>query len=134
MDNYFRSNLTALRKAKKLTQPSIANQLGKSGATNGGWENGVSEPSLEALIQLAEILSISIELLLTEELREGNLSEFIRDGEKTETSNLIDNPKGNLNRVYTAQKQGMIQVNETVFSKILETLQNIEGILRTKEI
>ena len=46
--------LRELRNKSGLTQNEIANKLGVSGQTILNWENGIYEPKINQLIQLAD--------------------------------------------------------------------------------
>jgi len=60
----FKENLKTLRLSCNMTQIDLANKLGVSFKTISHWESGYSEPSLQLLIKLKEVLSTSFEELL----------------------------------------------------------------------
>lgn len=60
----FCENLKALRRARGLSQESIAQRMYVTRQTVSKWENGLSVPDAGALIRLAEILEASISQLL----------------------------------------------------------------------
>lgn len=61
--------LRELRIKSGLTQNEIATKLGVSGQTILNWENGIYEPKISQLIQLADLFNVSIDYLVE---RKGN--------------------------------------------------------------
>lgn len=66
----FSEKLIALRKARKLSQPEIAKQIGNHWRTYQNYESGVSEPRLSTLIALADFYGISLDELACREPQE----------------------------------------------------------------
>jgi transcriptional regulator with XRE-family HTH domain len=60
----FRDNLKAARRAAGLTQQQLADMIGASVKTLGGWEVGTSEPSLKMVATLADKLNVTVDYLL----------------------------------------------------------------------
>lgn len=60
----FGKRLKQARKAKKLTQPDVANLLGVDFTTISKWENGHVEPGREQIIKLAELYGTTTDELL----------------------------------------------------------------------
>lgn len=56
--------IAEIRKKKKLTQAELANLLYVTDKTVSSWESDRTEPSLEVLIQLSEILECSVSYLI----------------------------------------------------------------------
>ena len=61
-------NIKALRKAKGLSQEELAIKLNVVRQTVSKWEKGLSVPDAEMLIQIAEVLNTTVNILLGEEL------------------------------------------------------------------
>lgn len=57
--------IAALRRAKGLSQKQLAEKLNISPSAIGMYEQGRREPSLAIIMELAEILSVSTDFLLT---------------------------------------------------------------------
>ena len=57
--------ITALRRAKGLNQKQLAEKLSISPSAIGMYEQGRREPSLALIVELAKILSVSTDFLLT---------------------------------------------------------------------
>ena len=62
--------LLELRTEKELSQRTLAKLLSVSQGTYNNWENGRTQPSIEQLIQLAQLFSVSVDYLL------GNTDEY----------------------------------------------------------
>ena len=60
----FHENLLRLRKQRDLTQPQVAEGAGLSLRGYQNYERGLREPSLSALISLADFYDISLEELV----------------------------------------------------------------------
>lgn len=57
--------IMALRKEKNISQTELAKRLNVSRQAVSKWEQGISSPDTERLIQLAEILGTEVEYLAT---------------------------------------------------------------------
>lgn len=66
---YFSSNLSYLRMMRRKTQEDMASEIGVSQGAIGNYEAGRREPSLAEVIKIAQILKVSIDDLLTKDLR-----------------------------------------------------------------
>ena len=60
----FGQRLSRLRKEKGLTQEDIANRITISPQAVSKWENDVSSPDIDYLNSLADILDVSVDVLL----------------------------------------------------------------------
>lgn len=60
----FKKRLSDERKNAKLTQTEMAERLGIKQPSYIRYENGTSEPSLETLAKIADILEVSVDFLL----------------------------------------------------------------------
>lgn len=67
---YFAPNIKLLRKRRKRTQDDIAQALSLKRSTLSGYENGVAQPNIEALILFSDFFKISIDTLLRIDLRQ----------------------------------------------------------------
>ncbi|TRZ38947.1 XRE family transcriptional regulator [Niallia circulans] len=56
--------LSELRKNKNWSQAETAELLGIAKSTYAGYESGYREPSLRALIQIADLFDVSIDVIL----------------------------------------------------------------------
>lgn len=60
----FSENLQILRKGRNISQEKLAEELNVSRQTVGKWENGVSCPEAECLIEISDFFGVSIDTLL----------------------------------------------------------------------
>jgi transcriptional regulator, cro/CI family len=65
--NIFPQRLKELRLKKGLTQTELGKKIGIKQNSYSDWESGKNEPSLENLIKLADLLEVSVDLLLGRE-------------------------------------------------------------------
>lgn len=56
--------IKALREQQKLTQAELAKQLGITRSSVNAWELGISVPSTQYIVELAEIFCVSTDFLL----------------------------------------------------------------------
>lgn len=62
--NYFKDNLKMLRLEMGIGQIELANQIGVSKGIISLWENGLREPNMSSLIELAKFFNVSIDVLV----------------------------------------------------------------------
>ena len=65
---FFSSNIKFLRKHRGRTQDDMAFALNLKRSTLSGYENGVSEPNLEALVAFSKYFGIAIDTLVKVDL------------------------------------------------------------------
>lgn len=70
----FTSNIKFLRKRRHRTQDDVAVALGMKRPTLSGYENGVAQPNIEAMIAFSKYFNVSIDTLIKVDLTK--LSEF----------------------------------------------------------
>ena len=63
----FNEKLKAARKQKGLSQAALGKLLGVQAQTIGRWETGKSEPNLETVNKLCEILDVPLRYFISEE-------------------------------------------------------------------
>lgn len=68
--NVLANNLRLLRRGKGITQDELADKLNVTRQTISSWETGRSEPDVETMLLLAQILDTDVSQLLGEESRE----------------------------------------------------------------
>ncbi len=64
MKNEFKDNLKMLRLEKGIGQIELAKQLNVSKGIISLWENGLREPTMSSLIQLALFFNVSLDYLV----------------------------------------------------------------------
>ena len=86
-------NIAEYRKLKGISQKEFAEKLGISAGNLCEWEKGRIEPSISALIKMAELLDVSVDELIDRE----NAVCFTRKNDKQELLlryfNLLDETK-----------------------------------------
>ena len=64
MKKSFGSNLSTLRKRAGLSQEALADQLGVSRQAVSNWERNLSEPDIDTILQISELLHVSVSDLM----------------------------------------------------------------------
>ena len=64
MENKFKNNLKLLRQEQGIGQVELAKKLGVSKGIISLWENGLREPSMSSLIEIAKFFNVSIDFLV----------------------------------------------------------------------
>ena len=102
-------NIKALRKAKGLSQEELAIKLNVVRQTVSKWEKGLSVPDAEMVIQIAEVLDTTVNILLGEEITDSEKSDYLKTlAAKLET----------LNEQYSKQKEQHRKIWRIVFTAI----------------
>lgn len=57
-------NLKLLREQKKMSQADLAKKLGITRSSVNAWEQGISVPSTQYIIELSELFNVSTDFLL----------------------------------------------------------------------
>ena len=81
---YFNTNIKLLRKRRKRTQDEVAQALNMKRSTLSGYENEVSQPTVQALIAFSKYYGIAIDTLLhidLSQLSENQFSQLERGGD-----------------------------------------------------
>lgn len=70
-------NIKDIRTRKNLTQAEVASALGVSSVVYSRYETGSRQPSIEVLIQLADIFGVTVDYLLgRQDIEDSTLSEY----------------------------------------------------------
>lgn len=64
MENLFKKRLKELRKEKQLTQKQLATILNKSETGYASWEQGLSEPCINDLINICKYFNVTLDYLV----------------------------------------------------------------------
>ena len=86
---YFASNIKFLRKRRGRTQDEVASVLQMKRPTLSGYENGVAQPGIEALVAFSGYYNLSLDTML-----------------KVDISRLSESQLGELERGYDAYVRG----------------------------
>ena len=74
--------LRELRNQSGLTQNEIASKLGVSGQTILNWENGIYEPKINQLIQLADLFGVTVDYLIERKNNDKKADDICRELER----------------------------------------------------
>ena len=70
-------NIKDIRVRKNLTQAQVANALGVSSVVYSRYETGSRQPSIEVIIQLADIFGVTVDYRLgRQDIEDSTLSEY----------------------------------------------------------
>ena len=103
-------NIKALRKAKGLSQEELAIKLNVVRQTVSKWEKGLSVPDAGMVIQIAEVLDTTVNVLLGEEIPKSEAPDFT----KTLAAKLEV-----LNEQYSKQNEHRCKIWRIVFTVVL---------------
>ncbi|MBE6135754.1 MAG: helix-turn-helix transcriptional regulator [Erysipelotrichaceae bacterium] len=81
--------LRELRNKSGLTQNEIASKLKVSGQTILNWENGIYEPKINQLIELADLFNVSIDYLVERKNNEKTINDICKELEKISKEEMI---------------------------------------------
>lgn len=82
--------LRELRNKSGLTQNEIATKLGVSGQTILNWENGIYEPKINQLIQLADLFNVTVDYLIERKNNEMTVDAICKELEKISKEKIIN--------------------------------------------
>lgn len=83
-----KDNIKTIRKSKGLSQEELAVKLSVVRQTISKWEQGLSVPDADMLIELSEVLETPVSVLLGENVTEHEADEMKKISEKLEVINL----------------------------------------------
>lgn len=81
--------LRELRNKNGLTQNEIANKLGVSGQTILNWENGIYEPKISQLIELADLFDVSVDYLIERKTSVNRASDICNELDKISKEEIL---------------------------------------------
>lgn len=95
------TKISDLRKARKMTQDELADEMGVSSQAVSKWENDLSIPDLPILIQLAEYFHVTLDDLVREKEK---TVELVAEEDRKNIENMflriyVDSKEGNRVRV-----------------------------------
>ena len=82
--------LRELRNKSGLTQNEMAGKLGVSGPTILNWENGIYEPKINQLIQLADLFDVSVDYLIERKTSDKSIDAICKELERIPKEDIID--------------------------------------------
>ena len=72
-----------------MTQNEIAAKIGVSGQSILNWENGIYEPKINQLIQLADLFGVSIDYLVERKNNVNKIDDLCKELEKIDKEDFI---------------------------------------------
>lgn len=118
----FGQRFQRLRKEKNLTQEDIASKIGITAQSVSKWENDLSAPDISILLELADILGVSVEELLGREVNKVTKVENNFDYKKAILRIVVDDSDG-----YNVRINFPIALGETLIGNICKsTVKNKE--------
>lgn len=118
----FGQRFQRLRKEKNLTQEDIASKIGITAQSVSKWENDLSAPDISILLELADILGVSVEKLLGREVNKVTKVENNFDYKKAILRIVVDDSDGDNVRINFP-----IALGETLIGNICKsTVKNKE--------
>jgi transcriptional regulator with XRE-family HTH domain len=127
--NYLARNIAHLRKVNKVTQAEIQASIGFKPNTQSNWENEVSEPSIEIIIQYSEYFKVNLADLilkdLSKETEEGGTYEHVQSGHHTA---FAAEPEIDYNSSNRSQQQ-IIDKMQQIIDAQLATIKALQSAL-----
>lgn len=121
----FSDNIRFLRNRKNITQSAIAESFVITRSRYVSYEDGRSEPPLEILIKISKYFHISIDLLLTVDIRKYPLEEMINLPDNRIVLPVVVDKLGNNSIEIIPQKASMGYLNGYSDPEYIESLQRI---------
>lgn len=91
--------LRELRNKSGLTQNEIASKLGVSGQTILNWENGIYEPKISQLIQLADLFGVTVDYLIEHKNNGKKADDICRELERIPIEDVINFIKEEIKKI-----------------------------------
>ena len=130
MKESFGQRFSRLRKQRGLTQEELAEKVGLSGQAVSKWENDASMPDVSLLVDLSEILGVSLDELLG---KVEPLTRVVPESERKDINDLvlrirIDSANGD--KVTVNLPMGLVKVGISIGMKLPQVNGNaaLEGI------
>ncbi len=126
MNETFGQRFARLRKNRGLTQEELGTKLGLSGQAVSKWENDLSMPDVSLLVQLSELLGVSLDELLG---KEQPITRVVPEGERKNINDLVlkirvDSAEGD--KVTVNLPMGLVKVGIAMGMKMPQVKGNID--------
>ena len=86
MNETFGQRFARLRKNRGLTQEELGTKLGLSGQAVSKWENDLSMPDVSMLVEISELLGVSLDELLG---KQEPLTKVVPEGERKNLNDMV---------------------------------------------
>lgn len=121
----FSDNIRFLRAKKEITQQDLANALIITRARYVSYEDGRSQPPIEVLIQISKFFNVSIDLLVSIDIRKYPLEEILRLPDNRIVLPVVVDQVGNNSIEIIPQKASMGYLSGYSDPEYIESLQRI---------
>ena len=121
----FSENIRFLRAQKNLSQQELADRISMSRVRYSKYEDGRSEPPYELLIKISKYFNISIDLLLTVDIRKYPLEEVLKLPNNRIVLPVVVDKLGNNSIEIVPQKASMGYLSGYSDPEYIESLQRI---------
>jgi len=121
----FSENIRFLRAQKNLSQQELADRISMSRVRYSKYEDGRSEPPYELLIRISKYFNISIDLLLTVDIRKYPLEEVLKLPNNRIVLPVVVDKLGNNSIEIVPQKASMGYLSGYSDPEYIESLQRI---------
>lgn len=121
----FSDNIRSLRAKKEITQQDVADTLIITRSRYVSYEDGRSEPPIEVLVKISKFFNISIDLLLTVDIRKYPLEEMMNLPDNRILFPVIVDELGNNSIEIIPQKASMGYLSGYSDPEYIESLQRI---------
>jgi transcriptional regulator with XRE-family HTH domain len=121
----FSDNIRFLRTQKNLSQQEIADKMSMSRVRYSKYENGRSEPPYEILIRISKYFHLSIDLLLTVDVRKYPLKDIMKLPDNRIVLPVVVDQSGNNSIEIIPQKASMGYLSGYSDPEYIESLQRI---------
>lgn len=121
----FSDNIRFLRSKRNLSQQNFAESIGMSRVRYSKYEDGRSEPPYEILISISKFFNVSIDLLLTLDIKKYPLEEMLELSDKRILLPIIVDQSGNNSIEIIPQKASMGYLSGYSDPEYIENLQRI---------
>ena len=122
----FSENIRLLRAQKKLSQQELAEELSLSRVRYSKYEDGRSEAPYEVLIRISKYFKVSIDLLLTIDVRKYPLEKMVNLPDNKILLPVVVDPEGNKFIEIVPQKASMGYLNGFSDPEYIESLPRIQ--------
>ncbi|WP_415325107.1 XRE family transcriptional regulator [Chryseobacterium sp. MMS23-Vi53] len=121
----FSDNIRFLRAQKNLSQQELADKVSMSRVRYSKYEDGRSEPPYELLIRISKYFNVSIDLLLTVDIRKYPLEEVLKLPDNRIVLPVVVDKLGNNSIEIVPQKASMGYLSGYSDPEYIESLQRI---------
>lgn len=91
MKTNFSENIKALRKEKRITQEQLADAMGVSAGAIYKWEQGISTPDIELIMEIAAFFGVSVDALIGYEMCKSDRERILEELKRIKHTKAYEN-------------------------------------------